>query len=94
MNKKKQTGGITPLKGVSFDPKVGGGATGTAWRVRTYYGGKEKTIGRFPSVAEANAALLAYRETWDALMVVCDPYSRCVGCQGVRLRSAEAWLTA
>jgi hypothetical protein len=50
-------------------------------------------MGRYQTVAEANAALTYHRAMFEALVNRCGPEGRCVGCKGLRLRSAEDWLT-
>jgi hypothetical protein len=89
---------IRPLSGVSYDPQPSGNKSirvgNPAWRVRLYYGGKETTLGRFETVEAANDAVTAYKAARAALVIVCDPKGRCVGCKGLRMRSAEYWLTA
>jgi hypothetical protein len=78
-----------PLRGVSFDPKPGGGVAknpNLVWRVRLYFDGQEMTLGRYATVTEANAALVEHRAVFDAVFVRCDLVGRCEGCKGLRYR--------
>lgn len=55
---------VTPVKGVTYDPQPGGKTKARdglkVWRTRTYMDGKERTVGRYETVSEANEAMQAF----------------------------------
>ena len=87
---------ITPVKGVTYDPMPGGGSINPTkvWRVRSYTGGKERTLGRFATVAEANEAMQAHYAIREQMSRICErtdmSVAACYHCRGVDLPSERS----
>ncbi len=84
---------VTPVKGVTYDPMPGGGSRAKAgnkvWRTRTYMDGRERTVGRYETVTEANEAMEAFYARRRDLETECErsglSVATCSHCRGTDL---------
>ncbi len=88
---------VTPVKGVTYDPMPGGGSRAKegnkVWRTRTYMDGRERTVGRYETVTEANEAMEAFYARRRDLETECErsglSVATCYHCRGVNLPQAR-----